>query len=582
MSILRAKPSLRDSKNYLTSFGAKPKLGAMPTEPVPQPAVPSIQVPAITPALSSQLDKQERTGEVLESILDPVIRRTALVKLQGPFTDRQLSSIAQGMAYLEKLGLVSVIVLENDEWDTRDSNIRALANETAMNVAAELERQGSRARPIFDAVVRLGPQPDEMNRDDVLEAHTTPEDMIPMRRSLQAGEIPVITPFAVDSHSRCIRTPANHVIAALVRGMVGVDKINVSQQGRGPSGPNSFYGSIDLTPHRLMIINREGGIPSYARAGLPHLLVNLDSEYNFIRDSFHRQWWKTNPTALTNLNLARTCLNYMPPAASAIMVSHRSKSSLIANLITNKPAFSSSLPHALLKEGNLSPDTPTLLRRGLPIQVIKRFGDIDQQKLTDLLEKSFNRKLDAKSFYSRLTKRLDYVIVAGDYAGAAVVTQEPEPGARKEDGSPSTVTYLDKFAVLPNHQGDGTVDFLWVALHDESYGLGHPYSVNPNGGNEGMGVGRDLVWRSRANNPINKWYFERCSGHVRDGDWITFWCDAEMRLKDALTEKANANGRIRAKLSYVEGGEEGRGKRWQDTLAAIPSVWSEHNIIAPQ
>jgi len=263
----------------------------------------------------------------------------------------------------------------------------------------------------------------------------------------------------------------------------------------------------------------------------------------------------------------------MPPAASAVMVSHRSKSSLIANLITNKPAFSSSLPHALLKEGNLSPDTPTLLRRGLPIQVLKRFEEIDQSKLTELLEKSFNRKLDAKSFYSRLRKSLDYVIVAGDYAGAAIVTQEPVPTNLAGKEAPPTVTYLDKFAVLPSHQGDGTVDFLWVALHDESYGLGHPYSVNPNGGKEGKGFGRDLVWRSRANNPINKWYFERSSGHVRMGDWVLFWCDAEMRLKDALVEKANESGRARAKLSYVESGEEGRTKRWHEALAAIPSVW---------
>jgi hypothetical protein len=51
--------------------------------------------------------------------------------------------------------------------------------------------------------------------------------------------------------------------------------------------------------------------------------------------------------------------------------------------------------------------------------------------------------------------------------------------------------------------GDGTViDFLWVALHDESYGLGLASALNPNvGGRQGHGTGRDLVWRSRRTNP---------------------------------------------------------------------------------
>ena len=102
------------------------------------------------------------------------------------------------------------------------------------------------------------------------------------------------------------------------------------------------------------------------------------------------------------------------------------------------------------------------------------------------------------------------------------------------------ITYLDKFAVLPEHQGDGTVDFLWVALHDETYGLGLPFSANPNGGKEGKGEGRDLVWRSRADNPVNKWYFERSTGHLRQGDWVLFWCDAEVRLKTEEGRRAGA------------------------------------------
>jgi amino-acid N-acetyltransferase len=588
MSILRAKPSLRDSKNYLASFGSansrKQKGPAEETSGISDPwksIDTSLPLEKIRPETPVADISPLAASPVLNSILEPVTRRTALVKVQGPFTDRQIASIAQGMVYLEKLGLVSVIVVEDETLPgSAPSEQRALAINNTMTLAAALEKQGARARPIVDPIVRLGPHPGEETWDAVVEAHVYPAELIRIRAALRAGEIPVLPPFALDSAFRSVRIDSNHVIAALARGMTAVGRhviydprtrpiINPSSEASSSSSSREMLDDVDLTPLRLMIINREGGIPSYARSGLPHLLINLESEFDYIHDTFHPKWWSTNPTALSNLKLARACLKYMPATASAIMVSHRSRSSLIANLITNKPVISSSLPHALLQGmgGRLTPDTPTLLRRGLPIRVVKHTRDLDRAKLTNLLEKSFGRKLNESSFYSRLQKHLDFVIVAGDYVGAAIVTQEP-------DSSNSSLTYLDKFAVLPQHQGDGTVDFLWVALHDETYGLGLQYSVNPNGGKEGQGEGSDLIWRSRANNPINKWYFERSSGHVRMGDWVMFWCDAERRLKDTLRERAEQTGRSRASLKYLEKEEVGRVERWAKAIETIPSSWS--------
>ncbi|EKM61137.1 uncharacterized protein PHACADRAFT_247530 [Phanerochaete carnosa HHB-10118-sp] len=440
-----------------------------------------------------------------------------------------------------------------------------------MRVVSALEKQGAKARPVLGSVVRLGPKPGDEDLGGsapVPEAHTSPSDLIPIRSALRSGEIPVLPPLALDSFFRSVRVDANDVVAALVRGMVEA----AAQEKNGTSSPSTIERpafsdeDIDLTPLRLMIINKEGGVPSYARSGLPHLLVNLTSEFDFVRNTFDPRWKSTHPSALSNLSLAHTCLSYMPPTSSAVMVSHRSPSSLIANLITNKPAVSSSLPHALL-QGNRKLDfhTPTLLRHGLDMRVIRSSADIDRVKLKVLLEQSFKRELDEHAFWDRLDKCLDFVIVAGDYAGAAVVTTEQCPLG--SSGAWAPITYLDKFAVLPNHQGDGTVDFLWVALHDESYGLGLPFSANPNGGKEGKGEGRDLVWRSRADNPVNKWYFERSTGHLRMGDWVLFWCDAEKRLK---TEEGRRGSQG---LSYLEHWEHGRLSAWSDVVTKIPSSW---------
>ncbi|KAJ7596875.1 hypothetical protein C8J56DRAFT_918543 [Mycena floridula] len=555
LSILRANPSLRDTRSYLASFGPRPV--QKPTLSLPSLLkVPSFPAAAAETTLPEPITHEHPESPIVASILNPVLRRTALVKIQGPFTDTRLESIAKGLVYLEKLGLVSVIVVENDELVRGEQDGRLPLVEETMRIVSALEGQGAKARPVLGAVVRLGPKPDDSDSISDLdftppEAHTYPSDLVPIRSALRAGEIPVISPFALDSFCRSVRIDSNDVIGALARGMV-----------EAANHSSSASDDVDLTPLRLMIINREGGVPSYARSGYPHLLINLTSEYQYIHDTFHRPWHETNPTALSNLALARTCLAYMPPTSSAVMVSHRSPSSLIANLITNKPALSSSLPHALL-QGNrkLTPHTPTLLRRGLPIRVVRSSAEIDKPKLTALLEQSFGRILDEDAFYKRLEKTLDFVIVAGDYVGAAVVTNEP----RVDSSDP--ISYLDKFAVLPSHQGDGTVDFLWVALHDESYGLGHPFSANPNGGKGGQGEGRDLVWRSRANNPVNKWYFERSSGHIRMGSWVLFWCDAEKRLKIEEGRRGSAG------LSYVEDWETGRLTSWAEAVEKIPSVW---------
>ncbi|KAG1908256.1 mitochondrial amino-acid acetyltransferase [Suillus fuscotomentosus] len=572
LSLLKANPSLRDTKSYLANFGVRPSASDNAGPVLPSTILNNSTPLFLKEAPDISVDKQPEQAKpdpspILSSILNPVYRRTALVKLQGPFTNKQLDSIARGMVYLEKLGLVSVIVVENDQIRGDDGERSALIEEI-MRVVSALEAQGAEARPVLGTTVRLGPKPD----DDQLreprnfippEAHVFPSDLVAIRSALRAGEIPVLPPFALDSFCRSVRIGANDVLGALARGMVEAAALDDNDMKSSPRDPHADYSQdINLVPLRLMIISREGGVPSYARTGFPHLLINLTSEYDYIRDTYDPSWSNEKDSSLSNLSLARTCLAYMPPTSSAIMVSHRSPSSLIANLITNKPAVSSSLPHALL-QGNrkLTRDTPTLLRRGLPIQVIRNLADVDKAKMNYLLETSFKRTLDADAFYKRLEQNLDFVVVAGDYVGAAIVTNEPSPN------SSEPISYLDKFAVLPSHQGDGTVDFLWVALHDESYGLGHLFSINPNGGKEGKGEGRDLVWRSRDDNPINKWYFERSSGHMRMGSWVFFWCDAEKRLRVEEGRRANAG------LSYVEEWEENRLSRWADVITKIPSVW---------
>lgn len=585
---------------------------------------------------------------------------TALVKVQGPFTDRQLDSIAEGLVYLKRLGLVSVVVVDQDDWpeisadidhngqlvvgrdeleeqrmgdwlaahpapsstqspslkgkekasDTcrksllgrKQERLRKRVMAETLRLADSLNRKGAMARPFPQAVVKVDAHAAAQVEAEArhLQQSQTSVDVAPgdavvagssstsptvhygsggeerlrpplvsddgltsIRSALASNQIPVLAPYALFENEKdgtletlCVR--ADDVMVALARDMV-VAATQSNQEAQSSDAATTaasadplsdlIGGQVDMMPLRLMVINREGGIPSHARGGDPHLSINLASEYHQIKQSF--VWDQTHPTALRNLDAISDCLSYMPQTSSGVLVTHRSPRSLIANLITNKAAHSPSLPHRLLANKQDVRHTPTIIRPGLPIKVIQDFNKVDLDKMTDLLEASFRRKLNREAYYERLSKQLDFVIVTGDYQGAAIVTKEYAPDDDTSVVEP--IAYLDKFAVLPSLQGSGTVDFLWGALRDEVQGLGLLDALNDNGGRGGYGTGRDLVWKSRSNNPVNRWYYERSNGFVRiDTDakgtgWQLFWCDAEDKLARLSGER-----RLSASASNLE------------------------------
>lgn len=582
---------MRDSKSYLSSFAPDPAptpASDIPHETAALPVFTVLPEPIAPP--TTPRPAKAAPNSLVTSLLNPRVRRTALVKIQGPFTDIQLNSVARGMAQLQRLGLVSVIVVDRDDIPAIEphDHVAAQRQRTLMlrdveRMVSFLNRHRAPARPVLATVARVA----EVSEDEIANGQgvfVEEEGLDHVRRAVEEGEIPVLLPVALDANCRARRVGANPVLHSLARAMSSIST---------PSTPT--VRGLDLTPMRLLIINREGGIPSYARSGMPHLSINLASEFSFIRDTFLPSWYHTHPTALSNLSVANNCLRHMPKEASALIVSHRSPAALIANLITNKPAHSASLPHSLLtqSENGITRDTPTLIRRGQPVKIYRSLSEVDKTKLQSLLETSFRRTLDAPRFWRRLEADLDFVIVIGDYAGAAVCTKEG-----RSSSHPEGICYLDKFAVLPSNQGDGTVDFLWVALRDETYGLGLLDAANPSEGSlSGIGRGKDLVWRSRADNPVNKWYFERSNGFVwlpptlplvttqegalQPGDepavdrkkgWKMFWCDAEERIRAKAREEGREFGGG-SLLRMVEAEERGRLERWAPVVEGIKSSW---------
>ncbi|MCA9304998.1 MAG: acetylglutamate kinase [Phycisphaerales bacterium] len=167
----------------------------------------------------------------------------------------------------------------------------------------------------------------------------------------------------------------------------------------------------------------------------------------------------------------------------------------------------------------------TLIQMGMSIRSFAGFHGTDVTRLGGLLESSFGRTLVAGYFDRNDVTR---VYAAEDYSAAAIVT------------TGACAPYLDKFAVTPQAQGAGVGSSLWSRLVAD-----HP----------------SLIWRSRAENPINPWYFERATGTMRTGKWVVFWRgvhDAraiELGVKETLARaesfapKAPAAGVVESKSS---------------------------------
>lgn len=262
---------------------------------------------------------------------------------------------------------------------------------------------------------------------------------------------------------------------------------------------------------------------------------------------------------LANLRLMQRSLAYLSPSSSGIIttpqeaanssrpiedqtqfstVGTRSKRNpLLHNLLTDKPAHSASLPLGRLEGNGDSKATDavrpvvhsTFVKKGMPLTVIPhpRVKDwtaandgeprltlddprIDLPRLIHLIEDSFNRKLDVKHYLDRVNDRIAGLIIAGEYEGGAILTWETPPGV-VDDGSKASldrmVPYLDKFAVLKRSQGAGGVaDIVFNAMVRGCFPRG-------------------VCWRSRQDNPVNKWYFERARGtwKIPDSNWTMFW-----------------------------------------------------------
>lgn len=129
----------------------------------------------------------------------------------------------------------------------------------------------------------------------------------------------------------------------------------------------------------------------------------------------------------------------------------------------------------------------TLIRRGESFEMREAVDARLRGQLTGLLESCFGRML-RDDYWQGLD--LNRVIRAESNRAAAVIA-----------GGTAGYAYLDKFAVTPEAQGEGLGAALWNELRRDF---------------------PKLYWRSRADNPINGWYFRQSDVALRRDGWRVF------------------------------------------------------------
>jgi amino-acid N-acetyltransferase len=561
VSVLEVSATKRDAKGYLQKYTNKnPK--SLADAP-----------------LFVQGDLQQET--VPEAPKPPHV---AIMKLRAPqeIDAETLDGVANTLSQLRKLGLLSVVVI-----DCGMDESRMTFQDQTFRLCEAIDRFGDHtARAVDNAFVCL-----ESSTPDGPSQVSSPIDIRVddpgfLDRILHHRMMPVIPSVVTRDISRPPQpVDSNQIVLALTRYFSGLQFNSVGDHSEANATPSKPMALVE----RIILLDPLGATPMTGRPGAAHRFINLEQEYAPILKELmgpdgsplaDDEDLRASTTAhAANLALAKDALAMLPHTSSALITTpdaaanlgesslkspglpgsdsgfemggmvttRRKKNPLLHNLLTDKPVFSSSLPMARAPTNSgkgqtvgVSPGS-TLLKKGMPLRLFPhprenpwcppkpgaprlRLTDkcIDLPRLVHLIEDSFGRKLDVDDYLNRVNENLAGVIIAGDYEGGAILTWEKpkdlDDQTAYEQGR--YVPYLDKFAVLRKSQGSGgCADIVFNAM---------VRGCLPEG----------VSWRSRKDNPVNKWYFERSLGtkKLSGCNWTMFWTTPNLHIESPVLQ----------------------------------------------
>lgn len=213
-----------------------------------------------------------------------------------------------------------------------------------------------------------------------------------------------------------------------------------------------------LQPYKIIFLTATGGL----RDGEGRVIdsINLSTEYEHLA----AQPWLHSGMRL-KLDQIKDLLDALP---------------LTSSVSITKPA-------ELAKELFTHRGSGTLVRRGERVLRCTAWDQLDRSRLRLLIESSFGRRL-VPDYFERT--KLARAYVSENYRAAVILTDE------------DAGTYLDKFAVLDEAQGEGLGRAVWHVMREET---------------------PTLFWRSRHGNVVNPFYHAESDGCFKQEKWNVFW-----------------------------------------------------------
>jgi acetylglutamate kinase len=376
--------------------------------------------------------------------------RFAVVKVGGAVLRDDLAALTSSLAFLQDVGLTPIVIHGAGPQLDEELSAAGIVKQTVnglrvttpealaivrrvfhaqnLKLVEALQAQDARATSIVSGVFEA----DYLDRETYgLVGEVKRVEFAPIHASLQAGSIPVIASLGETVGGQILNVNADFAANELVQ---------------------------MLQPYKIVFLTGTGGLLD--GDGMVIDSINLSTEY----DTLMQQPW-INGGMRVKIEQIKSLLDHLPLASSV----------------------SITRPDELAKELFTHKGSGTLVRRGERVLQASSWDEIDRERLRELIESAFGRKL-VGDYFERT--RLHRAYVSENYRAAVILTEE------------GGVPYLDKFAVLDEAQGEGLGRAVWQLMRD----------AQPR-----------LFWRSRLGNPVNGFYDGEADGSVRQTTWRAYW-----------------------------------------------------------
>lgn len=404
--------------------------------------------------LLSSMASAKEISQYLKRFSQLDAKRFAVVKVGGAVLRDDLEALTSSLSFLQQVGLTPIVVHGAGPQLDEELSAAGIEKQTVNGLRV--------TSPEALAIVRRVFQAQNLKLVEALQETDARATSI-MSGVFEAEYLDRDTYGLVGRVNRVNLAP---IEASLHAGSIPV----IASMGETAGGQilniNADFAANELVqvlqPYKIIFLTGTGGLLDDAGKLIDS--INLSTEY----DHLIAQPW-INGGMRVKIEQIKDLLDRLP---------------LTSSVSITKPA-------ELAKELFTHKGSGTLVRRGEKVLRVTSWNELDLARMRTLIESSFGRTL-VDDYFERT--RLHRAYVSENYRTALILTDE------------GGYTYLDKFAVLDDAQGEGLGRAVWQVMREE----------NPR-----------LFWRSRHGNAINPFYYAESDGSFKQEKWKVFWYGLE-------------------------------------------------------